>query len=153
MVPEASHHVRAPFRAPPSRRIKSKSSAREKNRRVVFRALVNARIIAMATREFAWIGSSVLPRQLTMSIRISLIFNRGSQRAPQKCTASALRSNEKKKKIASLIHKYSYCVKNLSIPFFRALFFFFFKSILDQLVNRIQKILFILRLTFKIHTD
>lgn len=52
MVLAASHHVRAPFRLCRHEKAESKSLARE-NRRVVFRALTNARIIAMATREFA----------------------------------------------------------------------------------------------------
>jgi len=52
MVPAANHHVRAPFRLRRHEKAESKSLARE-NRRIVFRALTNARIIAMAIREFA----------------------------------------------------------------------------------------------------
>ena len=52
MVLAASHHVQTPFRLYRHEKAESKSLTRE-NRRVVFRALTNARIIAMVTREFA----------------------------------------------------------------------------------------------------
>lgn len=119
-----------PFSGPAVTKNKIEITGTWKNHRVVFRALVNARIIAMATREFA-IGSCAVSTAYNVNSfrsNISITFEfiirivKGSTNVQQVL----------KWKKASLIHKYSYYVNNLSISFS---FFVYFQV---YLLNRIQ---------------
>jgi hypothetical protein len=76
MVPEASHHVRALFRGLAVAKNRIEVASTVENCRVVFRALANARIITMATREFAVgrLSARVAFPRLTMLILCDQIF-------------------------------------------------------------------------------